>query len=120
VHRSRNVPNGRRCHWTAFSFGCTDKPDPESRTLDLCLQTAGDMLLLWGEAPATIAKFRLVFAGGATTTITPREGYVLAAIPADHYPRDRRLIRAIGYDNMGHERGRHRFDPDEPIFITLR
>lgn len=70
------------------------------------LQLSADLNFLSGRVRSDVARLRLRFATGPTTTLTPTKGYVLSVIPAG-----RKLVAADGLTRSGHVVGHFSFLP---------
>lgn len=54
-----------------------------------------------GRVHPDIARIRIVYADGATSTMTPRDGYLLYAIPAAHTRDGHRVVAMVGLSRQG-------------------
>jgi hypothetical protein len=89
--------------------------DPPWRGQSLALGTSGaPAQFLTGRVRADVARVRVAFADGATMTVKPIRGFVLAAIPREHLAKQSHVAGVTGYNNAGHKVGSQSFRPPRP------
>jgi hypothetical protein len=54
-----------------------------------------------GRVRSDITTLRLEYAHGRPTTVHPRRGYVLVALPPQHLERASRVVRIVGLNTSG-------------------
>lgn len=105
---------GGRCYWWNQGSGCLPAGAPIVPPVSIGMTGAPRSVRLFGLVAPNVATVTLNYQDGTTGRIEPTQGFVLAEIPASHYPKGHRLVSTVGYDQNGHVVGRSPFQPDTP------
>lgn len=94
------APGEKLCYAFNRGGGCRS---PKFPSTPLSVQGGGKTAFVCCTVPETVTKVELLFQDGDRIEVEPVEGFVLYAVPSEHYPRGRRLEAIVSRDASGHE-----------------
>jgi hypothetical protein len=99
-------------HATGEMVSCSS-PAPMAQPLEL--GTSGNpWQFIEGRVRADVATVKVTYADGATMTVKPIEGFVLAVIPRQHLAKGTQVTGATGYNSEGRKVGSESLRPPKP------
>lgn len=96
------APGNRLCYVYNLGSGCVAS-DSALPNLNVGVQNAGDVVIVFGTVDRAIKDIELRFEDGTRMRIEAAEGFVLWEIPASHFAPGSRLKALVGYDDGDQE-----------------
>jgi len=105
------APEEKLCYAFNRGGGCVS---PKFPATPLSVQGGGKTAYVCCTVTESVTKVELLFQDGDRIEVEPIDGFLLYAVPSDHYPLGRRLEAIVIRDASGREIERAKVKPDHP------
>jgi hypothetical protein len=105
------APEQKLCYAYDRGGGCVS---PQFPATPLSVQGGGKTVIVCCTVAESVAKVELRFQDGDRIEVEPVDGFLLYAIPSEHYPQGKRLEAIVSRDASGREVERVKVKADNP------
>jgi hypothetical protein len=105
------APEQKLCYAYNRGGGCVS---PRFGATPLSVQGGGKTVIVCCTVKESVTKVQLLFQDGDRIEVAPADGFLLHAVPSEHYPRGKRLEAIVSRDALGREVERVAVEADHP------